>query len=108
MGNNNDIQRYTQWDRQHLGLIAISFILAAVSGLALFYPAFFSLSYLLGGPTWARILHPFIGVAQFVLFFWAANYLYQHNRLTDADRQWVKQLPDVLRNRSGGVPEVGK
>jgi formate dehydrogenase subunit gamma len=108
MGNNNDIQRYTEWDRRHHGLIAISFLLAAASGLALFYPAFFSLSYLLGGPTWARILHPFIGVALFGLFFWAANYLYQHNRLTDADRQWLKRLSDVLRNRSEGLPEVGK
>jgi len=108
MSNGNDIQRYTKWDRQHHGLIAISFILAALSGLMLFYPLFFPVGYLFGGPTWARILHPFIGVAMSVLFFWAARYLTYHNRMTDADWQWLKRLPDVLRNRTQGLPEVGK
>ena len=107
MGNGNDLQRYTKHDRQQHWLIAASFMLAAISGMALFYPAFFSLSYVLGGPTWSRILHPFIGAVLFLVFFWAAKYLYRVNTMTDADRQWLRRIIDVLRNRTVGLPEVG-
>ena len=56
------IVRYTSGQRINHWIIALSFILLTVSGLALFHPAFFWMSHLLGSPTWNRILHPFIGV----------------------------------------------
>ena len=30
------------------------------------------------------------------------------NKITDADRQWMKRIGDVIRNRDQGLPEVGK
>ena len=102
------IPRYTANERTNHWLIAISFILAALSGLALFHPAMFWLSALLGGGPWTRILHPFIGVFMFVAFFLLAARMWSHNRFEPRDRQWLRQMDDVLHNREEGLPEVGR
>ena len=41
----------------------IAFVGAAASGMALFHPALYWLSNLLGGGRWSVILHPFVGIA---------------------------------------------
>jgi len=63
------IQRYTTSQRINHWIIAMSFVLLALSGLALFHPSMFWLTNLFGGGPWTRILHPFIGVVMFVCFF---------------------------------------
>jgi formate dehydrogenase subunit gamma len=102
------IQRYTARERSNHWVVAIAFVLAALSGLALFHPAFFFLTNLFGGGTWARILHPFIGVLVFLFFMGLAAQFWRFNRVTSADRQWMRRIKDVLRNRDEGLPEVGK
>ena len=102
------VRRYTANQRTNHWIIAISFILLAVSGLALFHPAFFFLSSLLGGGTWSRILHPFIGVVLAVAFFAFAAGLWSHNKITAVDKEWQKRLGDVLCNKTRGLPEIGK
>ncbi len=61
------IERYTPNERSNHWLTAITFVLLALSGLAMFHPALFWLSALFGGGQWMRILHPFIGLAMFAL-----------------------------------------
>lgn len=102
------VQRYTCQERANHWLVAITFILLALSGLALFHPAFFFLTDLLGGGTWSRILHPFIGVVMFVSFLGLAAKFWRHNAITDADRKWQKKLGDIIRNRAHDLPEIGK
>ncbi|AKQ62102.1 formate dehydrogenase subunit gamma [Bordetella hinzii] len=102
------ILRYTAGERTNHWLIALTFILLALSGLALFHPAFSWLYALLGGGPWTRILHPFIGVVMFVCFFIFAGHMWRHNLMTKNDRQWLRQLGDVLNNREDKLPEVGK
>ncbi len=102
------IQRYTAKERSNHWFVAIAFVLAALSGLALFHPAFFFLSNLLGGGTWSRILHPFIGALMFLSFLVLAARFWGLNRITAADRQWMGRIKDVLCNRDEGLPEVGK
>lgn len=102
------IKRYTTTERSNHWIVAIVFILAALSGLALFHPAFFFLVHLFGGGPWARILHPFIGVAMFVFFVVLAAGFWRLNRITPADRQWSKRMGDVMRNRDNNLPEPGK
>lgn len=102
------VTRYQANDRVNHWVIAISFILLAVSGLALFHPAFFFLSNLLGGGTWSRILHPFIGVVMTVAFFIFASRLWADNKITAADREWKKRLGDILCNKATQLPEIGK
>ena len=102
------IQRYTASERINHWVVAITFILAALSGLALFHPAFFFLTHLFGGGTWTRILHPFIGVVMFLFFIVMAARFWRFNHITAADRQWMKRIGDVMRNRDEDLPELGK
>ncbi|MDN6179862.1 MAG: formate dehydrogenase subunit gamma [Halomonas subglaciescola] len=103
-----DIQRYTANERSSHWGVALLFILAALSGLALFHPALFWLSHLFGGGPWTRILHPFIGVAMGLLFALMAWRFAGRNRIKAHDRQWLAQWRDVVTNREDDLPRVGK
>lgn len=102
------IQRYTANERSNHWLTAITFILLALSGLAMFHPAMSWLYGLFGGGQWTRILHPFFGVVMFVSFMLLALRMRAHNRFEDGDKQWLKQIDDVLANREDKLPKVGK
>jgi formate dehydrogenase subunit gamma len=104
----NLVQRYNINERINHWVVAITFILLALSGLALFHPAFFFLTNLFGGGTWARILHPFIGVVMFVFFLALAARFWGQNQITNADREWKKHLGDILANKAKNLPEIGK
>lgn len=102
------IQRYTAGERRNHWMVAILFVLAALSGLAFFHPSLFFLSHLFGGGGWTRILHPFIGVVMVVLFL-AMFFRYRaENRMNDADREWLKHQGELLRGDKSKMPPVGK
>lgn len=102
------IQRYTAAERLNHWVVAGTFILAALGGLALFHPYFYWLANLFGSGTWSRILHPFIGVIMFLSFLGLMARFWAYNHITDADRQWVRQIGDVIQNREERLPEVGR
>ncbi|NYT85118.1 formate dehydrogenase subunit gamma [Pollutimonas harenae] len=102
------IQRYTASQRINHWIIAITFVLLAVSGLALFHPAFYWFSHLLGGGVWTRILHPFIGILMFVCFAVFAARMFSHNLMNRDDVEWVKHIGDVLNNHEEKVPQAGR
>lgn len=102
------IVRYTPNERTNHWITAISFVLLALSGLALFHPSMFWLTALFGGGQWTRILHPFIGVVMFVSFMILALRFWHHNYLDADDVQWLRQINDVLTNREDRLPEIGK
>jgi formate dehydrogenase subunit gamma len=104
----HDIQRYTAGERSNHWVVAILFILAGLSGLALFHPALFWLSNLFGGGVWTRILHPFLGLGMFLFFLWLVMRFAGHNRLEAGDRQWLAQWRDVVANREENLPPVGR
>jgi formate dehydrogenase subunit gamma len=104
----NLIVRYTPNERTNHWITAISFVLLALSGLAMFHPAMFWLSALFGGGQWTRILHPFIGLVMFVSFLILALRFWHHNYLDKNDWQWMRQIDDVLANREERLPEVGR
>jgi formate dehydrogenase subunit gamma len=108
MSDDDLIERFKPVDRANHWLTAITFILAALSGLALFHPAFFWLSNLLGGGTWTRILHPFIGVVLAVSFWFLALRFFADNLMTAADWQWMRHFRDVITNHDENLPEVGR
>jgi formate dehydrogenase subunit gamma len=102
------IQRYTAAERINHWVVAITFVLLALSGLALFHPAFFFLTNLFGGGPWTRILHPYIGLVMFVVFLLLALRFWRDNLLTERDRQWLRQIDDVMNNREDRLPPVGR
>jgi formate dehydrogenase subunit gamma len=109
--NSNDpnlIVRYTPNERTNHWITAITFVLLALSGLALFHPSMFWLTALFGGGQWTRILHPFVGVVMFVSFFILSVRFWHHNYLDRDDVQWLRQIDDVLANREENLPEIGR
>lgn len=105
---NKDLERYNASERSNHWAVALLFILAGLSGLALFHPALFWLSNLFGGGPWTRILHPFIGVGMFVLFVVMAFRFAGRNRIKARDREWLSRWRDVAGNREENLPPVGK
>src|ERR1700704_2215594 len=102
------LERYSAGAHTNHWLVALAFLLAAFSGLALFHPALCWLGNLFGGGPWTRILHPFIGLFMMVVFLLLAATVWDDNRMQSADWQWLRQLKDVVNNREGLLREVGR
>ena len=102
------VDRYTTGARINHWITAVSLVLLALSGLALFHPSLFFLTGLFGGGQTTRWIHPWIGVLLFFSFFglffrfWRAN-LWEHT-----DNVWLAKLGDVLRGHEERLPEIGK
>jgi len=106
--NPNRIIRYSAGTRINHWIVAISFVLLALSGLALFHPALFWLTNLFGGGPWTRILHPFIGCFMVAAFFLLGMKLWRDNTLQQRDWTWLREIDDVVNNREQNLPEVGR
>ena len=100
--------RYTAGERTNHWIVAMTFVLAALSGLALFHPALFWLSNLFGGGPWTRILHPYLALAMLFAFLYLASAFWKDNRLQHRDWAWLRQIKDVVNNREDRLPEVGR
>ena len=98
------ILRYGPWARANHWIVAICFVLLTLSGLALFYPAFFGLTALFGGPEPTRIVHPYIGVFMTLFFLIQAVRFFRANLFRRYDVQWARQIGDVLSNRDERLP----
>ena len=109
MKNDPDRQpRYTASERANHWLVALTFFLAALSGMAFFHPVFYPLSHLFGGGVWARILHPLFGVA--ILFFFGSMYLRFRKIcvMTPTDWDWLRHVREMIRGDDRAMPESGK
>jgi formate dehydrogenase subunit gamma len=108
LGDPVTVDRYTAGARINHWITATSLVLLAISGMSLFHPSLFFLSYLFGGGDFTRFIHPWIGVVLFFGFsglflrFWRAN-LWE-----GVDNTWLARISDVLRDKEDKLPEVGK
>ena len=98
------IQRYDYMERASHWLLAISFFLAGLSGLAFFHPSMFWLTNLFGGGTWTRILHPFLGLAMAVFFIALGLRVWHHNLIDDSDVEWLKHAGEVMAGHEDRAP----
>lgn len=103
-----DLHRFTPQERANHWVVGISFILLALSGLALFHPAFYPLAQLFGGGTWTRILHPYIGVFMALFFILMYFRFRKHNTITPADKQWLSRIGEMLDGDDHNMPAQGK
>ena len=104
----NELQRYTGAERANHWVTAICFVLLALSGLAFFHPWFYPLTGLFGGGTWARILHPYIGLLMTLSFLGLFFRFAGHNLLTALDRRWLGRLGELIGGDPHSMPEQGK
>ncbi len=79
------IVRYSTNLRTNHWVVAFAFVLAALSGLALFHPALFWLGNVFGGGPWTRILHPYIGLFMMLAFLFLAVPVWGDNRMLPED-----------------------
>jgi len=94
----DEIERYSMFDRVLHWFIALTFVYLMLSGLALGYPRMTWLYDVLGGGQTVRWLHPVIGaamtVAVVVMFVaWVRDMLFN-----SIDREWVRSLRDYVRH----------
>ncbi len=102
------VSRYTTAARINHWITAVSLILLAISGLALFHPSLFFFTGLFGGGQWTRILHPWIGVVLAVSFLGLFIRFFTLNFWKREDTVWMKNLGAVINNKEEGLPELGK
>jgi len=103
------ITRYRDRTRMNHWAVALLFICAGLTGLALFHPSMYFFSALFGGGYWTRVLHPFFGllmVLGFVFLFFA---VVRDNFWTKTDTEWVKKAPQLITTgNEHGLPPVHK
>ena len=104
----SDIVRYTAAERVNHWVVAISFVLLALSGLAFFHPSFFFMTNLFGGGPWTRILHPYIGVVMAVGFLVMFLRFWQLNIIEKRDVEWLKNVGALVNGEHEKMPPVEK
>jgi formate dehydrogenase subunit gamma len=102
------VDRYTGGARINHWITATSLVLLALSGLSLFHPSLFFLTYLFGGGEITRFIHPWIGVVLFFSFFGLFLRFWRANLWEGADNTWLARISDVLRGQEEKLPEVAK
>lgn len=102
------VDRYPGRVRVNHWITAISLILLAISGAALFHPALFFLSSLFGGGSNTRALHPWIGVVLLASFAVLFIQMVRYNFWTKVDTQWMRHIGEVMSGREENLPEIGK
>ena len=107
-GNPVKVDRYTVSARINHWITAISLVLLAISGLALFHPSLFFLTGLFGGGQTTRWIHPWIGVVLFFSFLGLFLRFFRANLWEHTDNVWLARLKDVLGGHEERLPEVGK
>ncbi len=108
MSAKNRLLRHSAGERINHWIVALCFLLAGLSGLSFFHPAFYWLSNLFGSGTWARVLHPFFGSVLSLFFLVLILRTWRDNRLTTADWQWARHMGEILQNKTEDLPDVGK
>src|SRR5437867_7105964 len=102
------IERYNDSERINHWIVAVTFILLALSGLALFHPSLFFLTNLFGGGQMTRAIHPWIGVVLAMSFLGLFFRFFTLNFWKPEDTVWMKNLGKVMNNEEEGLPELGK
>jgi len=77
--DNEKIIRHKPIERINHWVVVICFLFTAVSGLGFFFPSLNWFMNILGTPQLARILHPFVGSAMFLLFIFMFVRYFHHN-----------------------------
>jgi len=99
---NSTVTRVNHW------ITGLFFVLLMLSGLAMFHPGFFFLSYLFGGGQSMRAVHPWFGIVLVISFTGLVIQFWRDNRWRREDTEWLASIGKVLNNQEEGVPEVGR
>ena len=102
------VSRYTTAARINHWITAVSLVLLALSGLALFHPSLYFLTALFGGGQMTRIIHPWIGVVLATSFLGLFIRFFTLNFWKREDTVWMKNIGKVINAKDEELPELGK
>ena len=102
------VVRYSFHERAIHTVIAILFVYLLLTGLAFWTPALYWLAAVLGGGFLSQLLHPWVGLAFFVMVLWMVAIWLSDMRITDADRTWRRAMRSYVRNEDEDVPPAGR
>lgn len=102
------VKRYGVFTRINHWLLALSFIMLAVSGAALFHPSLFGLTALFGGGQMTRWLHPVIGCVLMVAWIVMFIRYFRFNLPEKSDAAWLASPVAVMRGHEEHLPEIGR
>jgi formate dehydrogenase subunit gamma len=103
------VPRYSGAARINHWIVAATFTLLILSGLALFHYSLYGLTALFGGGQNTRWIHPWLGLILTVAFFGLFVRFVTQNLPEKTDIEWLSRIRHVLS--PGGekyLPEVGK
>ena len=105
-----EVLRHSAYTRVVHWAVALFFILALLSGFALFSPWLYKwLAPLFGGGPLARLLHPWFGIAFVVVMLLQFRGWRQAMRWGENDRRWMHRVRAYATNEEKAEPEyVGK
>ncbi len=102
------VRRYSGSARLNHWVVAITFVLLTISGLALFSPSLYFLTGLFGGGSVVRWLHPWLGVILSVSFLGLFLRFAVANLPERGDWKWAMSVRAVLSGHEEYLPEIGK
>jgi formate dehydrogenase subunit gamma len=102
------VVRYTLRERVIHWVAGFTYLYLLLSGLAFYAPQLYWLASLLGGGPTARFWHPWIGLVFTIVMVWMHQTWRADMRITDADRQWSKQVRKYIENKDDEVPPSGR
>ena len=102
---NGRVLRYTYRERLVHWLAGFSYVYLLLTGLAFWSPWLYWITFVFGGPTVSRELHPWVGVVFFISVLWMLGLWAPDMRFTDRDRAWWHALPKYIRNEDSDVPD---
>ncbi len=102
------ITRFSVTERIVHWFVALAFLYAALTGLALWSPRLFWLATIFGGGTTVRGWHPWGGVLFALLFALMFRAWRRQMRLDRHDRLWLRQAHRYAMHDESGLPEAGR
>lgn len=104
----DQIARYSFKERAYHWINAFAYTYLLLTGLALFTPFLYWLSYVLGGGGTIRFWHPWVGLVYFVTIIWMYSKWKADMQKIPADEQWTKNLKAYVENRDEVMPPQGR
>lgn len=101
------IIRFNVFERVVHWIVALSFIVTALTGMGLYMPGLFWLTGIFGGGAASRWLHPWAGVVFAASLVVMALMWARHMVLDSQDMAWLRRVGAYIAHRPG-VPEAGR
>jgi formate dehydrogenase subunit gamma len=102
------IPRFDAYERVMHWMAALSFVYAALTGLAIWSPKLWFLAPLLGGPVFIRGSHPWVGVAFALVIGWMFRTWAKGMALDADDKVWLTKLDKYATHGHAALPPSGR